>query len=195
MNSAQVAIVNSVRSIVARNPIYIDTETTGVGPTDEIVEIALIDSDGHTLIDTLVRPNKSVPIEAYSVHHIGDAELQNAPTFREVWKELYGYLKGATVVTYNAEFDARMIRQSYDIAFGNLTEESKWLWQSFNPKCAMIAYAQFFGEQSYRGGKMSYRWQKLEAAARQCGIDLPNSHRAADDARLAREVMLYMARG
>lgn len=195
MSNARANIVSSVRHILAQNPIYIDTETTGVGPTDEIVEIAVIDSDGHTLIDTLVRPNKSVPIEAYNVHHIGDAELATAPTFGEVWRELYGYIRGATVVTYNAEFDARMIRQSYDIAFGKLTEESHWLWEKFNPKCAMIAYAQFYGEMSYRSGKPQYRWQKLEAAARQCGIDMPNSHRAADDARLAREVMLYMAQG
>jgi len=38
-----------------------------------------------------------------------------------------------------------------------------------------------------------YRMHKLEAAGAACGIDLPNSHRAADDALLTAELFRYIA--
>ena len=41
----------------------------------------------------------------------------------------------------------------------------------------------------------SYTWQKLEIAGRHFEIELPNSHRAFDDALLTREVMVQMATG
>lgn len=42
----------------AAGSIFIDTETTGLNKdgTDEVLEIAIVDSDGMTLLDTLVRP-------------------------------------------------------------------------------------------------------------------------------------------
>jgi DNA polymerase III subunit epsilon len=39
----------------------------------------------------------------------------------------------------------------------------------------------------------SYRWFKLEEAGRLCGIALQNTHRAVDDAILARALLHFMA--
>jgi len=39
----------------------------------------------------------------------------------------------------------------------------------------------------------SYRWQKLEEAARQCKIAVKGAHRAYADALMARGVLHYMA--
>jgi DNA polymerase III epsilon subunit-like protein len=55
----------------------------------------------------------------------------------------------------------------------------------------MHLYAQFHGEWDRRRG--SFRWQKLESAARQNGILLRNTHRACDDALLTRAVLRHMA--
>ena len=49
----------------------------------------------------------------------------------------------------------------------------------------------FYGELSNRG--RGYRLHKLEAAGAACGIPLPNSHRAVDDALLTAELFRYMA--
>jgi DNA polymerase-3 subunit epsilon len=55
----------------------------------------------------------------------------------------------------------------------------------------MELYAMFYGDRDpYRG---SFRYQSLEIAGRQCGINLPNAHRAVDDCLLTRAVLHYMA--
>ena len=49
------------RGWLARRPVYLDTETTGLGRDDEIVEIALLDHDGTALADLRVKPRKPIP--------------------------------------------------------------------------------------------------------------------------------------
>jgi hypothetical protein len=39
-------IINKARQILALNPIFLDTETTGLGVRAEIVEICLVDLAG-----------------------------------------------------------------------------------------------------------------------------------------------------
>lgn len=41
--------------------VILDTETTGLGFDDEIVEISIIDCAGYVLLNTLVKPSKSIP--------------------------------------------------------------------------------------------------------------------------------------
>ena len=37
--------------------VYLDTETTGLAPVrDELLEIAIVDDQGKTLVNTLIRP-------------------------------------------------------------------------------------------------------------------------------------------
>lgn len=56
----------------------------------------------------------------------------------------------------------------------------------------MELYARYYG--SWNERYSSYRWQSLENAGSQCGIAIPNSHRAKDDTLLARAVLLHMAK-
>jgi DNA polymerase III epsilon subunit-like protein len=62
----------------------IDVETTWTDfATDEIIEIAsadLVRGGGITnAMDTLVRPSRPIPPGASAVHHLIDADVQNAP--------------------------------------------------------------------------------------------------------------------
>ena len=179
------AAIARARLILADRPLYLDTETTGLDARAEIVEIALIDHDGSVLLDSLVKPTRRIPWDATKVHHISDAMVADAPTWAELWPQVQALLNGRRVGIYNAEFDLRMIAQSHgaykvaDTAAGS------------NAFCIMKLYAEFFGE---RGGYGNFKWQSLDKAARQCGIGLPNSHRAGADALLARTVLEAMAR-
>lgn len=63
------------------NAVIIDTETTGLTDTDEIVEISVINCHGTTLLDTLIRPSSEINPAAQAVHGITLAETADAPTF------------------------------------------------------------------------------------------------------------------
>jgi DNA polymerase-3 subunit epsilon len=167
-----------------QRPVFLDTETTGLDPRAEIVEISLVDTDGAVLLDSLVRPTRSIPLDAIQVHGISNSMVQGAPAWPEVWPAIERLLEGRLVGIYNAEFDLRMLRQSH------AAHRIPWQPPGFLSFCVMKLYAQYRGEASRSYG--SYRWHSLEAAGRQCGLQLLNTHRALADTQLARAVFEHM---
>jgi DNA polymerase III subunit epsilon len=177
--------IKVAQALLEQKPIYLDTETTGLEQSDEIVELAILDFDGRVLFDSLVRPKISIPAGATRVHRITDLMVKNAPTWAEVWPQIGAILAGRVTAIYNAEFDIRLMKQT--------AQKTSILW---NPpykasSCIMELYARYFG--AWDEYHKSFTWQSLEKAAEQCKIDLPNTHRAKDDAILARAVLHRMA--
>ncbi len=176
--------IQTARRHVERLPIYLDTETTGTDYIDGIVELAVIDHDGRVLLQILVRPHRPIPAAATAIHGITNAMVREAPAWPDVWPQVHDILKGRHVGTYHAEFDIKMLQQSH--------RHARMQWQQIGATkfCIMKLYADFRNEPGEYGAP---RWHKLEEAGRQCGIALPNAHRALADALLARAVLLYMA--
>jgi DNA polymerase III epsilon subunit-like protein len=187
MNSgARKEAIQIAQKWVTKQPVYIDTETTGTGPDAGIVEIAVIDHDGSVLVDSLVKPVGTIPANATAIHSITNEMVREAPRWEKVWQDVEKAVSNRAVGIYNADFDLRMMRQSHQI---------NWM-QWYPPEgteffCIMKLYAQFYGAWNSRRG--SFRWQSLEAAGRQCDLPLPNSHRAKDDTLLTLAVLEYMA--
>jgi DNA polymerase-3 subunit epsilon len=187
MNSvARVEAIKIAREWIASKSVYFDTETTGIGPNDGIIEIAVLDHDGIVLIDTLVKPIGRIPADATAIHGITNEMAKTAPQWDVVWPRVEAAFTNRVVGVYNADFDLRMIRQ---------THQKNWISWS-EPEgttffCIMKLYAQFYGQ--WNPQQRNYRWQSLEKARRQCGIPLPNSHRAKDDTLLSRAVLEFMA--
>ncbi len=177
--------IQVARAEIELEPVYLDTETTGLESNDEIVDICILDHDGAVLVDSLVNPMRKMPREAMRIHGITDEMVKDAPTWADIWPEVETVLAGRRVAIYNAEFDVRMMHQSHQ------KHQMRWRLRDTSYLCIMKLYAQFCGEWNYSFG--SWRWQKLEVAGQQCRIALPNAHRARADALLAREVLLYMA--
>jgi DNA polymerase III subunit epsilon len=175
--------IEEARRLLADRPIYLDTETTGLDGRAEIVEIAILDWDGTSLFYSLVKPRFPIPAAVTRIHGITDAHVVNAPTWADLWPQLQGILHGRTIGIYNADFDLRMMAQSNQFA------RLPWQRNELSAFCIMQLYARFFGERRYD----SFRWQSLAKAASQCRLPLANSHRAEDDARLARAVLHYVA--
>ena len=171
------AAVQKARGIWAAQPVFLDTETTGLGDNAEIVEISILNFDGSVLLDTLVRPRRPIPFDAVQVHGITNEMVAAAPTWMHVWPQVENLLAGRHVGIYNAEFDLRMMRQSHQVI--------GLPWRNFPGQafCVMRLYADFYGAR---------RWQRLEDAGRQCRISLPNSHRARDDTLLTLAVFKHM---
>lgn len=167
------------------NPVYLDTETTGLGYQDQIVSIAVVDTDGAVLLDTRVRPTIAIPLEATRIHGITDVMVADAPRFQEVMPQLARILFERQVIIYNADYDARMIAQSVPQSMGSIG------WRR-EPLCAMLLYAQWWG--AWNEYHMSYRWQRLSNAADQCGLTFNGTaHGALADADMTRQIVHHMA--
>ena len=167
-----------------KNPVYLDTETTGLGPDAEIVQLALLDSDGSALIDTLIKPTIEIEPGAQAVHNISAEAVNSAPTFAEVLSKLAKLIKGRLVIIYNADFDKRLLDQSADAHNMALPD--------FESVCAMKLYAIYHGD--WNDYHDNFRWQSQDKAARQMGIPQSEDlHRAATDAALCRLIVMAMA--
>jgi DNA polymerase-3 subunit epsilon len=179
--------VQTARMWLSADPLFLDTETTGLDKSAEICEIAILDAAGKVLMDTLVRPVGSISLEASRIHGITNSMTANTPTFAEILLQIEKVVKDRTVVIYNLDYDWRLLKQSakvHKIKKLNI-DESKW-------HCAMKAYARFFGQ--WNDYRCDYKWHKLESAAKHCRLKLPKDlHRARADAELTRQVVIYMA--
>lgn len=92
----------------------LDTETTGLGKDDRIVEISLIPFDLTTMkmgksSSTFIDPKKRIPEEASKIHNIYDKDVAGKPTFDQIMPRLFPYLSSRLVVIHNSKFDMRMI--------------------------------------------------------------------------------------
>jgi DNA polymerase-3 subunit epsilon len=179
--------IKLAQDLLAAQPVYLDTETTGLGDADQIVEICILDHEGQPLVNTLVKPRQQIPPDATAIHRITNAMVAAAPLWSDVWPTVVAALADRTVAIYNADYDLRLMKQT------NRIYRLPWPLIAARFECVMLLYARYRGEwDSYR---RSYRWQSLDAAGRQCRIDLPNKHRAYEDASLARAILQHMADG
>ncbi len=158
-----------------RDVLYLDTETTGLDSRAEIVEIAVINGVGVTVLDRLVRPSSRIPPEVTAIHGIDDDMVAGAPTWPVVFAEFAQLLQWyASIVVYNAPFDRRIINQ-VNQRHGLPPVEIDW-------HCAMQQFAVYAG-----------RRHSLARAARSIGVPLAPTHRALADTQVCRDLVHAMA--
>ena len=165
--------------------VILDTETTGLDEDAEIVEIAIIDNHGNVLFNSYIKPSQ--PIDetsvAVGIHGIINATVANAPTWGEAYPKILPILLNKVVVIYNAKYDTRLINQTNaKYRLGNV---------HLNTHCAMLQYAEFYGEENYYTG--GYRWQSLAKAMQQTGNQFKGkAHSALADCLAVFDILLYM---
>lgn len=163
--------------------LYLDTETTGIDDSAEVIEVSVVDRGGQTVFDSLVRPVGPIPAAARRIHGIGEEDVRDAPDWSVVHPELCHILEGRVVVVYNAAFDRRLITQCAQ-RHGLHVPPGDW-------QCAMLQYAALKQVPGRYPG--TFRWHKLEQAAASFGAS-PGGHRARADALACRTVVMGMAR-
>ncbi|WP_065424444.1 exonuclease domain-containing protein [Serratia marcescens] len=174
------------------NCLILDTETTGLGEDAEIVEITIINSHGAVLLNTLVKPTVAIPAEATAIHGITDEMVKDAPRWMDIHAEFCHLIAGNPVVTYNANYDTRLINQTAKL--WGLEDQLFNLRKSITISCAMIAYAEHYGATDPRRG--GFKWQKLTAAAEQQSVKIQGAeHRALSDCMTTLGVIKAMASG
>lgn len=137
----------------------IDTETTGFGKTDRLVEIAVVLVEGNEIAqewETLINPERD--ISNSNIHGITSELVSLAPTFAEIKSELSKFIDGTVMVAHNISFDQRMLEQEFSRVKENID-----LGVGF---CTLQATK-----------------LKLEAACKEYGITNVSAHRALTDAR------------
>ena len=177
--------VQQAQKWLQSEPIFIDTETTGTGPHAEIIELAVVDYTGQVLFNSLVRPKGKIEPETIRIHNIRPEDVKDEQTWEQLWPAIEPLLAARNICTYNSDFDLRMFKQTHQRSW------LKWMIPDGRFLCVMKLYARFQGE--WDNIRHSYKWQRLETAGQQCSIQIPNSHRASDDALLARAVLFHMA--
>lgn len=173
------------QAVKKQNFVILDTETTGL-QRGEICQIAILNRNGDILLDTLIKPVSPIPLDAELIHGISNDAVANAMGFAQIMPVVREICTGRDVIAYNAVFDRKMLHQSAEAAH---IEKTDWKVLS-NWICAMEAYAEFHGD--WNDYHQSYRWQKLAAAAAQCGIGIGETHHAAADCLLTLAIALYI---
>ena len=151
--------------------VILDTETTGLGDKDKIVEIAIIDLDGKELLNTRIYTEVPISPEASYVNGIKNSDLEGIPTIKELTPKIQELFKDKTILIYNEVFDVRMLYQS---GFEG----------EFNSCCMMNLYMDYIN---------SDRWVGLQRAMEYEGIDIVQDHSAFGDCKCVLELIKKIA--
>ena len=103
---------------IERPLCFFDLETTGINITnDRIVEIAILKLNPDEKIEKkvwLVNPEMLIPKEVSEIHGITDDKVVDAPTFKEISKTIYNFIKGSDLAGYNSDrFDIPLLMEEF----------------------------------------------------------------------------------
>lgn len=147
--------------------VTFDTETTGLGSSARLVELAAIRWTDGVEVDrfhSLINPGIPIPPEASAIHGITDEMVAGAPSAAEVMPRFVAFVGGDTLVAHNAQFDDRMVRLELHIA---------GLARLRNPLVCTVRMAK---------GALATPNHKLQTVADALGVPPADAHRAMADA-------------
>ncbi|GAB2991896.1 3'-5' exonuclease [uncultured Cyclobacterium sp.] len=159
-----------------KTPIaFFDLEATGINiSTDRIVEISILKifPDSSQELKTLkINPTVPIPLETSLIHGIYDKDVADAPTFKDVAKELFRFFEGADLAGFNV--------LKYDIPL--LVEEFLRVGIDFDIEKRNLLDAQkIFFMMEKRNLSSAYKFY--------CGKTLENAHSAEADTIATYEV-------
>ncbi|WP_252729767.1 3'-5' exonuclease [Pacificibacter marinus] len=101
--------------------VVFDTETTGLSPEDgdEICQIAATRIVNGQIVpdeqlNTLVDPERTIPMAATKIHHITNEMIQGQPKIDLAGRALHSFARGSVLVAHNAPFDMAFLHRHAD---------------------------------------------------------------------------------
>ncbi|MBA5629590.1 exonuclease domain-containing protein [Moheibacter lacus] len=98
-----------------REYAIVDIETTGgYASGSKITEVAIIVFDGEKITDrfeTLVNPERDIPLPIFALTGINNEMVAHAPKFEMIAEKVFGMLENRVFVAHNVNFDYSFIKQ------------------------------------------------------------------------------------
>ncbi|MBO5248284.1 MAG: 3'-5' exonuclease [Clostridia bacterium] len=161
--------------------VALDTETTGLGGSSEIVEVSAVRFEHFrpvAVFETLCKPYRRIPLDATAVHGITNDDVKLSPRFAEIIPALDEFTDRLPLVAHNAPFDMRMLAQEGFPTAGRQAFDTLSLARSIL--------------RDKDGNKLaSYA---LSEACKQCAILFSGAHRSSADALAAGLLFLELAK-
>lgn len=156
---------------------FFDLEATGINvASDRIVEISILKAlpNGDEEIKTLkINPTIPIPLESSLIHGIYDEDIKNAPTFKEVAKDIVDFLADADLAGYNSnKFDIPMLMEEFLRVGIKFDIDNR----------KFVDVQNIFHQMEQRTLKAAYKFY--------CGKDIINAHSAEADIKATYEVLL-----
>ena len=157
--------------------VFFDIESTGTNiQKDRIVEISVIKvfPDGRQQSNTRrVNPEMHIPEAASAIHGIYDADVADAPTFRDIAQNLKNYIADSDLGGYNiVKFDIPMLEAEFARAGVEYSANNCRIIDVFNIFCRLYP----------RTLSAAYEFF--------CGKKLEDAHSAAADTQATLDVFL-----
>ena len=101
--------------------IILDTETTGLSPSDghKIVEIAAIELIDHIKTEKnfhyYLNPERDIPEASQKIHNISYEMVKDKPIFKDVVDEFLSFINNDSLIIHNAEFDLKFLNYELSI--------------------------------------------------------------------------------
>jgi DNA polymerase-3 subunit epsilon len=173
--------LHQVRNLTQLHWVTLDTETTGLGFKDQVVQWSVCAPDGTCLGEGFVKPTVPISEGAQAIHGISMQMVKDAPTFDQVLPVIQNLISGKVVIIYNAPFDLDRLIASIKPYVANNQDERLTCLKNLERRCAMSWFAVIYGvRHSYYD---SYTFQKLTTACDYFAIPFDDSHTATGDAR------------
>lgn len=98
--------------------VFFDLETTGINiAKDRIVEFAFLKvmpNGSKEMQAKKINPQMPIPLQSSLIHGIYDKDVQDAPTFKQIAKQLSYFLEGADFAGFNIiRFDVPMLVEEF----------------------------------------------------------------------------------
>lgn len=140
LKTEQGCVSEKACSWLEQEPLFLDTETTGLDDQAQIIEIAILDASGQALLRQRIKPTVEINEEAQGIHGISAADLKDCPNWPEISEEVQRILVGRSVIIFNADYDTRLLKQTAT-AYGDSLD---WL-TNCTFLCAMHLAAKMYG--------------------------------------------------